>query len=74
MNAETYMAMANDCDEFIYQFCKKYNVSPLSMSGVMLARLTRFAIELDYMDSYDGLLNGIIERKFNEEQNTGVVH
>jgi len=67
---EELVAMANVFDEFVIEFCDEYRMSPLASSGLMLARLSKLAKELGYIDDYRKLLIEIT--KLNDDTTTVV--
>ena len=58
---EALQAMSNVFDEFAVEFCDEYKLSPLEMSGIFLARMTRMAEDIEYGDMYRRLLNEILQ-------------
>ena len=60
-SVEALQAMSNVFDEFAMEFCEEYNLSPLEMSGIFLARMTRMAEDMEYGDMFRKLLNEILQ-------------
>ena len=58
---EALQAMSNVFDEFAIEFCDEYKLSPLEMSGIFLARMTRMAEDMEYGDMFRRLLNEILQ-------------
>ena len=58
---EELQGMSNVFDEFAMEFCEEYNLSPLEMSGIFLARMTRMAEDMEYGPMYRKLLNEILQ-------------
>lgn len=59
-NAEL-ISMANEFDEFAMEFCEQNLMSPLAMSGVFLARMTKMAKDFGYPNEYTQLLTEIVK-------------
>lgn len=57
---EELIAMAEAFDGFALDFCETNRMSPLAMSGVFLARMTKMANEFGYPDEYTRLLTEIV--------------
>ena len=60
-SVEALQAMSNVFDEFAMEFCEEYGLSPLEMSGIFLARMTRMAEDMEYGKLYRKLLQEILE-------------
>ena len=60
-SVEALQAMSNVFDEFAMEFCDEYGLSPLEMSGIFLARMTRMAEDMEYGDMFRRLLNEILQ-------------
>ena len=58
---EELMEMSEEFDNFAVDFCEHYELSPLEMSGIFLARMTRMAEDMEYRDMYRKLLNEILQ-------------
>lgn len=56
---EELIEMAGVFDEFFYDFCQQFEMSPLSTSGLMLARMSKLAKEVGYFDQYKRLMTEI---------------
>ena len=58
-STEELMEMSEEFDNFAVDFCEHYELSPLEMSGIFLARMTRMAEDMEYGDMFRRLLNDI---------------
>lgn len=52
--------ITNSIDSFIMEMCENHKISPLNITGIFLARLTRLAREVGYTDDYEKLLTSVI--------------
>lgn len=64
--------MAHEVDVFIMNLVKKYNLDPLSASGVVLARLIKFNTELEKGDNFISLMNVIVNEGVGKTEETAV--
>ena len=64
--------MAHEVDIFIMNLVKKYNLDPLSASGVVLARLIKFNTELEMGDNFISLMNVIVNEGVGKTEETAV--
>jgi hypothetical protein len=55
-NIEQLMEMSEEFDNFAVDFCEKYGLSPVEMSGIFLARMTRMAEDMEYGPLYRKLM------------------
>lgn len=64
--------MAHEVDQFIMGIIHKYNMDPLSASGVVLARLIKFNTELASADNFINLMNVIVNEGVGKDEETAV--
>lgn len=64
---EELIAMANVFDEFMLDFADEYQMSPLEVTGLFLARMTRLAKDLEYSHHYGRLLAEIVKMHENTQ-------
>jgi hypothetical protein len=62
--------MANDVDEFVVTTCMKYKMSPLAFSGLLLARMTKMAKDIDYLGEHEKLLKTVLDKIYEDSSTT----
>ena len=72
MTDQEIMQMASEVDYFIQNFIVKYNIEPLSASGVVLARLLKFNNELAIGDNFVALMNAIVNENVGITEETSL--
>jgi hypothetical protein len=72
MSDDLIESMSLEIDDLIMDFCDKYKLDTFLFTSVMLARLTKIAQEVGYMDEYKDLLERVNE--INSETQNGNIN
>ena len=60
MNSDNVQALAGDIDVMIGQLMSQYELEPLQISAVILARIMRMNMELGEADTFNQLMSNAI--------------
>ena len=60
MNSDNVQALAGDIDMMINQLMEQYDLEPLQISAVILARIMRMNMELGEADTFNQLMSNAI--------------
>jgi len=60
MDDQSLVRLTNEVDKTLHNLCGKYDVSALSLTGVILARLKIIAEASEITDEFNSLLNHVI--------------
>ena len=64
MQDHNLVALSNEIDSMIHRYVKNYEISPLSLTGVILARLKIVSEATQQVDEFNNLCNHVADTKF----------
>lgn len=73
MNDEQLIEMSNTVDVTMANWCEDYDIDPLSMSAIVLARLTAFLDALGGNDDWRKILQVAIDTRSKHVYNSDMV-
>ena len=63
MEEQKLVSLSNEIDKTLHTLCGKYDINPLSLTGVILARLKIIAEAGEATEDFNKLLNHVTETR-----------
>lgn len=70
MNDQQLITITREVDVTVENLCKLYEISPLSLTAVFLARLKLFNDSIGSSDDFNKLLTTVVETKTKSQEYT----